>query len=1017
MSTFRNIRLPIISTWLISAMALPGAVFIKSNNATTDLGVVGSWTSGSAVPGAYDIARFDSTVNSTIAATGFTLNSDRTWLGIQVRNPGANITISGTGTLTLGGTGDQPLSTNEYYQTSSIEMRAATVDLTINNNLAFLANSSQIWNVPTARTLTLGGTAITRNAGSTLNVRGAGTVTATGVAALVNDATGIIAPWGTRDIGVNTRYLMKDGSNNLVAYTGTSSTVAAIGATPTANYEVTAAGTFGAGASFNTLRYTGVSAALEGTGITANGILNAGSTSSSTLTINSNVKIGDDRELVLLSTADSLTSTTGYTGNIAISGVVSDNDLGASRVTVSGNNWYNANNVGGISLVTLSGNNTYTGETVVNSGTLVIRHNNALGATGAGAGTTIYTATRGRLQLENNITVAEALTFTGGDPNNTYHVNLYNNSGTNTVTGLITLAAPMRIGSSGSTTILNIQGGITTSNSSGIVWNMNTGTVNITGGAVNLGTGGFNSDQAGTINLGTTGNVWGATSLSNSTRLNTTVSGALPASNLYMGVTYGPLGGTLDVAGTTQSIRSLLQTGGSVSTITSSVAGGSLTLNQLDNVSYTGLFTGSLALTKNGTSTLRLFNDSTHTGDTTIGAGNLQIDHVAQSVVSSSTLTTSAVVTVANASGLVVGQLVTGANIPADTRIHSISGNSVTLSRTPTSATTLDLTFGTLHGALSQSTVNYNTTGGNLVFGPGTTATELGGLKGNKSLALTNTATTPASVALSLGANGQSNEYSGVLSGGGSINKTGSGTQIFSGNSTYSGGTTVTNGKLFANNTAGSATGSGAVTVKTGATIGGNGFITTVAGLIVEGGGTLAAGGTGPDRFTVNANVTLSSAANFDVKLAINGVAGEGDGTSGTSLLTVAGSVSLSNSVLTGDWAGNGSNLYDGTGLLTANQKLWVLDNDGTDVITGMFANANTIDPSISSIFGAGFTPYSATVDGQQFAVFYNADFTSGNLNGGNDIAMVAIGAVPEPSRVLLLMVGIAGFVLRRRRP
>ena len=75
--------------------------------------------------------------------------------------------------------------------------------------------------------------------------------------------------------------------------------------------------------------------------------------------------------------------------------------------------------------------------------------------------------------------------------------------------------------------------------------------------------------------------------------------------------------------------------------------------------------------------------------------------------------------------------------------------------------------------------------------------------------------------------NSSSTTFSGVISGvGGSINKTGSGTQTFSGNNTYSGTTTVTSGRLLLTNSTGSAAGSSSINVATNATLGGTGLAT-----------------------------------------------------------------------------------------------------------------------------------------------------------------------------------------------
>ena len=66
---------------------------------------------------------------------------------------------------------------------------------------------------------------------------------------------------------------------------------------------------------------------------------------------------------------------------------------------------------------------------------------------------------------------------------------------------------------------------------------------------------------------------------------------------------------------------------------------------------------------------------------------------------------------------------------------------------------------------------------------------------------------------------------SGVISGaGGGLDKQGGGTLVLTGENTYDGGTTITEGRLLVNNSSGSGTGSGPVTVNAG-TLGGTGAI------------------------------------------------------------------------------------------------------------------------------------------------------------------------------------------------
>ena len=85
----------------------------------------------------------------------------------------------------------------------------------------------------------------------------------------------------------------------------------------------------------------------------------------------------------------------------------------------------------------------------------------------------------------------------------------------------------------------------------------------------------------------------------------------------------------------------------------------------------------------------------------------------------------------------------------------------------------------------------------------------LGGLSGSFNLALEDDAATPNPVALTVGNNGSSSTQSGILSGGGSLAKTGGGTLTISGANTYGGGTAVSNGALTI--TAAGALGTGAV--------------------------------------------------------------------------------------------------------------------------------------------------------------------------------------------------------------
>ena len=191
--------------------------------------------------------------------------------------------------------------------------------------------------------------------------------------------------------------------------------------------------------------------------------------------------------------------------------------------------------------------------------------------------------------------------------------------------------------------------------------------------------------------------------------------------------------------------------------------------------------------------------------------------------------------------------------------------------------------------ALQNTTLDYNNYGASFAFGTsagtgGLTAYTFGGLKGAQNITLANINTSVQAVALTVGGDTDSTTYSGVLSdgttAGGSLVKTGSGALTLTGANTYTGGTTISGGKLYANNTSGSGTGTGAVTVQTGGALAGNGTIaSTSGGITVQNGGTLASGATqttaaysnGGTGSVSGPGLTINNAAALSGALLVNG--------------------------------------------------------------------------------------------------------------------------------------------------
>jgi hypothetical protein len=254
---------------------------------------------------------------------------------------------------------------------------------------------------------------------------------------------------------------------------------------------------------------------------------------------------------------------------------------------------------------------------------------------------------------------------------------------------------------------------------------------------------------------------------------------------------------------------------------------------------------------------------------------------------------------------------------------------------------------------------------------------------------------------LTVGSNNLSKTFSGVIQDGGglvggtggSLTKIGTGAFTLTGANTYTGGTTVNDGHLFVNNTSGSGTGTGNVTVNAiGAaigTLGGNG---TISGLVtVNGGATLAPGPTGNGSTGIlnTGTLTLNSDSNFSLDL--NGPL------AGTNYDQVD---------VTGEVFITGSNLLINTALgLAVGEHLFIVENDGSDAVTGTFAGLAN---------GATFTQ-----DGVTFQIDYFASGDGGAFGPavpGNDIELTVTAVVPEPSTWLGSVLAFVGLAYMQRR-
>jgi autotransporter-associated beta strand protein len=221
---------------------------------------------------------------------------------------------------------------------------------------------------------------------------------------------------------------------------------------------------------------------------------------------------------------------------------------------------------------------------------------------------------------------------------------------------------------------------------------------------------------------------------------------------------------------------------------------------------------------------------------------------------------------------------------------------------------------------------------------------------------------------------------------------------------TYDLGTTVSAGTLLVNNATGSGTGTGSVTVNTGATLGGSGIIApTVNNASVSVQGLLNVGNAG-DTTGADLVIDMSGATGTLVVDLTGGVtldyfSGQGSGVLNTGLsfndqLGIVGGGATLN--LGGDLTFNNFNGL-ATNTFTAGSS-WKLFAWSGVTTTGSFSN---ITGTIGNF--SGFTDLSTELLGWDFSRLY-------------DFGEVSIVVIPEPSRAMLLLLGLLGLGFRRRR-
>ena len=478
----------------------------------------------------------------------------------------------------------------------------------------------------------------------------------------------------------------------------------------------------------------------------------------------------------------------------------------------------------GAGVLTLSGANTYSGGTTISAGTLQ-------GDTSS---------------LQGNIVDNAALVFNQG-ANGTYAGNVSGvGSLTKTGTGTLTLSGTNTYAGGTTVSAGTLQG--TTASLTGpivdnaaLVFNQATngtyaGAISGGGSLTKLGTGTVTLAGANSYTGGTTisaGALQGDTgSLQGNITDNASLIFGQAADGTYAGVISGAGSltktgaGTLTLSGANTYSGGTTINAGALQVNTGNLAGNitdnaSLIFNQPTDASFAGVVSGTGSLTKTGAGTLTLSGVNTYGGGTTISAGALQGD------------TTSVQGNIVDNATLVFLQDLSG------TFSGNVSGSGV-LVKNGTGTLTLS-------GSNSYS--------GGTVINAGALQGDSNSLQGN--------ITDNAALIFNQLANGT---YAGVVSGAGSLTKTGAGALTLSGANTYSGGTTISAGALQGDTTSlqGNITDNASLIFNQGAD-------GTFAG-VVSGTGSLTKAGAG--------TLTLSGANTYSGGTTINAGALQGDTTS-----------------------------------------------------------------------------------------------------------------------------------------
>ncbi len=582
---------------------------------------------------------------------------------------------------------------------------------------------------------------------------------------------------------------------------------------------------------------------------------------------------------------------------------------GAGTLTLSGTN---ANTYSGLTTLSAgvlrfnkaSGTNVSAGPVLVSGGTLSLMNNNQM------ADTTALTNAGGTINFGGfSDTIGSYVQSSGTFTNGNLTASSYALSG-GTIAG--NLGAGAATNSAGSTALngtlganLTVSGGTLTLGSADRI--TNTAAVTVTGGNLNFG--GF-ADTVSTFTI-SGGNFTNGTVTATSYALQ----GGTVAGNLGTGTINASASTALNgtAAATTVNLTGGTLTLGSASRLTGTTptvnisGGGVLSLGGSESVGTLNLTNGTVS--GSGTFTASNYNLEAGTISATLGNGTLT--------------KTNAGTVLLSGSGSTTGTINIGGGVLAVTNGSAIA-NSATVTLSNIAGATLEVQQSETIGALTGG----GTTGGNVNLLSGATLTA--GTSGNQT-------------------------FAGAITNAGNLVKAGTGTLTLTGVNTFSGTTDVGAGRLLVNGT----NANSAVTVATGATLGGSGTVgaVTVAGTLAPGNsvGTLSAGST-----------TFATNGTFELEIY------DFTGTAGTAwdLFAITGNLTLSNTV--------------------ANPFVINLVSMSSTTTPGLSINFN---PNVSftntfltysgSLLGESFASNLFTVNTNNFLNTVNGSFSITNVAGG----------------------------------